>query len=158
MAAITVTDLVRQGVQAVLQPQDEENQKRLEQHLELLDKLGGKAPTTDDLKAALKDGWTPDMFSGVDATINFSGTIATVHERELAANGSISLGPATLGVTFGDKSTEQNTGSISGTITMKRQSRTQGVEDALAALAPLATPVLPDQPAPITNKPATPTK
>jgi hypothetical protein len=150
---LTVTDLVRQAIEATIKPLDESTAARLQQHLALQKAIGGKPATSDDLASALKDGWTPDYEVADDAEIQFAGTLTAVQDLQIQGNGAVTLGPATIGVNVGYRTTTTNTGSISGTIRTHRESRSQGVAYALSVLSPVPAPALPAQPAPPAPKP-----
>ena len=120
--------------------------RHLTAHVKALSDLKGKEPGTDELLKLFQAGWFPDYFAAAELDVEAQLVMATSRERKVSGSGSVTFGPIRIEGTLSNAFAQGTQTNLSVRATLRRQSRSSGLEYAISALSPVQVPVLPTGP------------
>lgn len=112
--------------------------RRLAAHVSTLRALNGQEPGAEELLALFEQGYFPDYFAGTELQINAQLTLTSSRERKASGGGGVGFGPVRIEASLSESFLQGSQTNLSVSCVLRRQSRSAGIEHALAALAPSA--------------------
>lgn len=114
------SEIVQTALEGIAAATDKQELARLLAHVQAVNDLTNKQPSTDELIKLLKSGYLPDYNQAVRATMTAQLAMNTERKRTVDGGGAVAFGPVQLKGDFAS-SLDQTTGTnISVTIELER--------------------------------------
>ena len=137
--------LIERTIDGVLEGLDASENRHLISHVKAIKQMA-VSPGEDaearlnTLLELLEGGWTPDFFAAAGVEVNGQLTMTTARRRETTVGGGLKFGPVSLEGSYTEEFSQGTTTNLSVRVSLVRQSRSKGLENAFSSLASLPAP------------------